>query len=144
MAAQHGVQAVSRSELFQQSDILTIHMVLSERSIGIVGRSELGLMKPSAWLVNTSRGPLVDEASLVECLRDFRIAGAALDVFDFEPLPHDHPFRRLPNVLATPHIGYVTDGTYRLFFGQTVENILGWLKGEPTRTIMPSIKRSRP
>jgi phosphoglycerate dehydrogenase-like enzyme len=137
----HGVRAVSRSDLFRQSDILTIHMVLSERSIGIVGRTELGLMKSTAWLVNTSRGQLVDEAALIESLRDQRIAGAALDVYDVEPLPSDHPFRSLPNVVATPHIGYVTEDTYRLFFGQTVENVLAWLNGHPVRTVLPSGQR---
>src|SRR5262249_62242982 len=115
------------------ADVLTIHLVLSERTRGVVGAAELQSMKPSAWLVNTSRGPLIDEGALIEALRERRIAGAALDVFDVEPLPADHPFRSLENVLATPHIGYVSQELYRTFYGDTVRNIERWLdqRGPP-------------
>jgi phosphoglycerate dehydrogenase-like enzyme len=101
--------------------------VLSERSRGVVGAAELALMKPSAWLVNTARGPLVDEAALVTALETRRIAGAALDVYDAEPLPADHPLRHLPNVLPTPHLGFVTQKTYAIMYGGTVEAITKWL-----------------
>ncbi len=132
-AVQHGAHLVSKQQLFEQSDIVTMHLVLSERSKGIVGAPELALMKPTALLVNTSRGPLVDEASLIDVLKRKVIAGAALDVFDTEPLPADHPFRSLENVLTTPHIGYVTEDTYRLFYRDTVESMLAWLDGKPVR-----------
>ena len=130
-AAAAGAQLVSKSELFQQADILTIHLVLSRRSRGLVGRDELALMKPTARLVNTSRGPIIDEAALIEALQQRRIAGAALDVFNEEPLPGDHPFRSLDNVLATPHIGYVSRSLYETFYRDTVDNIRAWLDGAP-------------
>lgn len=126
-AAAAGAELVAKDELFRQADILTIHMVLSERSRGLVGAAELALMKPTARLVNTSRGPIVVEADLVEVLRKRKIAGAAVDVFDQEPLPRDHPFRSLPNVLATPHIGYVSRSLYERFYQDTVDNIAKWL-----------------
>jgi phosphoglycerate dehydrogenase-like enzyme len=122
-----GGQLVSKEELFRTADILTIHLVLGERTNGLVGTAELRAMKPSARLVNTSRGPIVDEAALIDVLRERRIAGAALDVFDSEPLPADHPFRSLDNVLATPHLGYVSRELYKTFYGDTVKNILQWL-----------------
>src|SRR6266404_5510480 len=122
-----GARLVSKEELFRGADILTIHLVLSERTKGLVGAAELRAMKRSARLVNTSRGPIVDETALIEVLRERRIAGAALDVFDIEPLPADHPFRSLDNVLSTPHIGYVARDLYRIFFGDTVRNITRWL-----------------
>jgi phosphoglycerate dehydrogenase-like enzyme len=122
-----GARLVSKEQLFAESDVVSLHLVLSERSRGIVGAAEFARMKPSAWFVNTSRGPLVDEAALIDTLRNKRIAGAALDVFDTEPLPLDHPFRRLPNVLATPHIGFVTRQTYQTFYRDTVANIVAWL-----------------
>jgi phosphoglycerate dehydrogenase-like enzyme len=122
-----GARLVSKEELFRNADIVTIHLVLSPRTKDLVGMAELQAMKPSARLVNTSRGPIVDEAALIEVLRDRRIAGAALDVFDIEPLPVDHPFRSLDNVLATPHIGYVARDLYRTFYGDTVKNITRWL-----------------
>ncbi|HEV8019867.1 MAG TPA: D-2-hydroxyacid dehydrogenase family protein [Candidatus Lustribacter sp.] len=124
-----GARLVSKDELFRDADILSVHMVLGKRSRGIVGAAELALMKPSAWLVNTSRGPLVDEAALLDALRERRIAGAALDVFDVEPLPADHPLRSLPNVVATSHVGFVTQETYEIFYRDTVRNIVEWLKG---------------
>ncbi len=126
-AQEYGAEAVSRETLFSQSDFVTVHLVLSERSRGIIDRSDLRLMKPSAYLINTSRGPLINESALIEILTEQRIAGAALDVFDEEPLPLDHPFRRLTNVLATPHIGYVTEDTYKLFFADTVKAVAEWL-----------------
>jgi phosphoglycerate dehydrogenase-like enzyme len=126
-AAAAGARLVSKSELFEQADILTIHLVLSSRTRGLVGRPELALMKRSARLVNTSRGPIVDEIALVESLNEGRLAGAAIDVFDIEPLPPEHPFRRLDNVIATPHIGYVSRDLYRVFYQDTVANIAGWL-----------------
>jgi phosphoglycerate dehydrogenase-like enzyme len=122
-----GAQLVSKEELFRSADILTIHLVLSQRTKGLVGAEELQAMKPSARLINTSRGPIVNEPALIEVLRERRIAGAALDVFDIEPLPADHPFRSLDNVLATPHIGFVARGLYRTFYGDTVTNIMRWL-----------------
>lgn len=123
-----GAELVSKEFLFKMADFVTLHLVLSDRSRGIVGETELNLMKPTAFLINTSRGPLVDEAALISALQNQRIAGAALDVYDTEPLPADHPIRRLPNVLATPHIGYVTEQTYRVFYGDTVKAIESWLK----------------
>jgi phosphoglycerate dehydrogenase-like enzyme len=121
--------------LLQRADIVTLHLVLSDSTRGILGARELGLMKPSALLVNTSRGPLIDEASLLQVLIEKRIAGAALDVFDTEPLPAAHPLRTLPNVVATPHIGYVCRENYELFYGDAVEDIQSWIKGSPIRTL---------
>lgn len=122
-----GAELVSKEYLFRNADFVTLHLVLSDRSRGIVGEAELALMKPTAFLINTSRGPLVDEAALSSILQEKRIAGAALDVYDTEPLPADHPLRNLPNVLAAPHIGYVTEQTYRVFYGDTVKAIEHWL-----------------
>ena len=126
-AAEVGANRVSREELFAQADILTIHLVLSRRTRGLVGSKELSLMKPTARLVNTSRGQIVVEADLIAALNAGRIAGAALDVFDQEPLPADHPYRSLPSLLATPHIGYVSRALYANFYQDTVENIRQWL-----------------
>ena len=133
-AAAAGAEHVRKDELFRQSDVLTIHLVLGKRSLGLVGASELALMKPTAWLVNTSRGPIVDGSALTTALREHRIAGAAVDVFDVEPLPADHPYRSLDNVLATPHIGYVSSNLYRTFYGDTVKNIVAWLDGSAVQT----------
>jgi phosphoglycerate dehydrogenase-like enzyme len=130
-----GARLVDKDTLFSEGDIVSIHTVLSTRTRGLVGAHELGLMKKTAYLINTSRGPIIDEAALIETLKQKRIAGAAIDAFVPEPLPADHPFRTLPNVLATPHIGYVTEDTYRIFFGETVDNIVGFLAGEPKRVI---------
>nr|WP_179467874.1 D-2-hydroxyacid dehydrogenase family protein [Mycolicibacterium vinylchloridicum] len=126
-AAEAGATYVGKDELFGRSDVLTIHMKLSERSAGLVGTDELALMKPTAVLVNTSRGPLIDEAALVETLKAKRIRAAALDVFDTEPLPAGHPLRTLDNVIATPHIGYVADRPYRIFYRDAVAAIAEWL-----------------
>jgi phosphoglycerate dehydrogenase-like enzyme len=122
-----GAVLVSKDELFEQADILTIHLVLSGRTRGLVGAAELALMKPTARLINTSRGPIVDEQALISAVRNKQIAGAAIDVFDIEPLPASHPFRTLDNVLATPHIGYVAQGLYRTFYEDSVSNIRKWL-----------------
>jgi phosphoglycerate dehydrogenase-like enzyme len=133
-AAAMGAEHVRKDELFRQSDVLTIHLVLGRRSRGLVGAAELALMKPAAWLVNTSRGPIVDEGALIASLRERRIGGAAVDVFDIEPLPADHPYRSVDNMLATPHIGYASENLYRTFYGDTVKNILVWLDGSPYPT----------
>ena len=122
-----GAALVSKNELFRQADIVTIHVVLSERTKGLVGAAELGLMKPTSRLINTSRGPIVDEGSLIQALWSHAIAGAAIDAFDQEPLPAEHPFRSMDNVLATPHIGYVAEGLYRTFYGDAVAGITAWL-----------------
>ena len=127
-AAAAGATLVSREELFTRADILTIHLILSGRTRGLVGSRELGLMKASARLVNTSRGPIVVEADLIAALQTRKLAGAAVDVFDQEPLPADHAFRSLPNVLATPHIGYVSRALYARFYQDTVDNIRQWLQ----------------
>jgi phosphoglycerate dehydrogenase-like enzyme len=122
-----GARLVSKDELFRQADIVTIHLILSGRTKGLVGAAELALMKPTSRLINTSRGPIVDKLSLIKALQSHAIAGAAIDVFDEEPLAAEHPFRSMDNVLATPHIGYVTEGLYRTFYEDTVANITAWL-----------------
>ncbi|MBI4280098.1 MAG: D-2-hydroxyacid dehydrogenase family protein [Armatimonadetes bacterium] len=141
-AAECGATLVTRDRLFTEADVLTIHLVLSERTRGLVGAREMALMKPTACLINTSRGPIVDEAALVDALRRGIVAGAALDVFDEEPLPPDHPFRRLPNMVVTPHVGYVTAENYRLFYGQAVEDIQAFLRGDPIRVLNPAVLAS--
>jgi phosphoglycerate dehydrogenase-like enzyme len=137
-AEAYGATLVSKDELLAQSDILTIHLVLGDRSRGLIGAGELAHMKSTAYLVNTSRGPIVDEAALIHALQQGAIAGAALDVFDIEPLPRDHPFRQLDNVVVSPHIGYVTEETYRVFYGDTLEDIQAFLAGQPVRVLNPS------
>jgi len=122
-----GAILVSRDQLFERADILTIHLVLSSRTRGLVGATELKRMKPTAWLINASRGPIVEEQALISVLKNKQIGGAAIDVFDTEPLPPSHPFRTLDNVLATPHIGYVSQGLYKTFYEDTVSNIRKWL-----------------
>jgi phosphoglycerate dehydrogenase-like enzyme len=119
---------VGKQTLFHEADVVTVHLVLSSRTRGLIGAPEFALMKPNARFVNTSRGPIVDEAALIEALQARRIAGAAVDVFDVEPLPPDHPFRKLDNVLATPHIGYVTEDLYRTFYADAAVNIATWLE----------------
>jgi D-3-phosphoglycerate dehydrogenase len=130
-----GVGYVSKDDLFRQSDFITIHVVLSPRSRGIVGAKELGLMKPSAFVINTSRGPIIDEAALLAALREKKIAGAGLDVFDIEPLPVDHPLRKMDNVVLTPHLGYVSEQNYKHYFTGVVEDIRGFLDGKPVRLL---------
>ena len=126
-AQEAGAAWVAKEQLFSQSDILSIHLVLSGRTRGLVGAQQIAAMKPTSLLINTSRGPIVDETALIDGLRSGAIAGAALDVFDTEPLPVDHPLRTLPNVLATPHIGYVADNVYRTFYGDAAASIADWL-----------------
>ena len=123
-----GAELVTKNGLFRRADIVTVHLILSERTRGIVGAAELALMKPTARLVNTSRGPIVDEQALIECLRARTIAGAAVDVFDIEPLPVKHPFRSLSNLLATPHIGFVAEDLYRTFYGGASAAIGAWIE----------------
>ena len=134
-AEQVGATLVTKDQLFSQADVVTIHLVLGDRTRGLVSQPELALMKPTAFLVNTSRGPIVDESALVNALRERRIAGAGLDVFDQEPLPAGHPYLELDNTLITPHLGYVTLETYGRFYGEAVEDILGFLNGVPVRVI---------
>ena len=122
-----GAILVSKDQLFEQADILTIHLVLSSRTRGLIGAAELARMKPTARLINTSRGPIVEEQALISVLKKKQIAGAAIDVFDVEPLPPDHPFRALDTILATPHIAYVSQGLYKTFYEDTVSNIRKWL-----------------
>jgi phosphoglycerate dehydrogenase-like enzyme len=128
-------KAVSKEELFATSDVVTVHYKLSSRSVGLVGEAELALMKPSAFLVNTSRGPLVDSAALLAALRSGAIAGAALDVYDVEPLPLSSPLRTAPNVVLTPHLGYVTEEAYRVFYGEAAEDIVAFASGSPVRVL---------
>lgn len=134
-AEQAGVTYVSKQQLFEQADVLSVHLVLSDRSRGLVDAQALDWMKPTALLVNTARGPIVDEAALIKALQKQRIGSAALDVFDQEPLPALHPFRALDNVLATPHVGYVSRQNYELFFSQMIEDIQAWSTGEPVRLL---------
>ncbi|MEU9995436.1 D-2-hydroxyacid dehydrogenase family protein [Streptomyces sp. NPDC050848] len=135
-AAEHGVaRAAQKRELLERSDFVSLHMVLSERTRNLIGETELRAMRPSSYLINTSRAGLVDEPALLDALREGRIAGAGLDVFPTEPLPADDPLRSLPNVLALPHLGYVTRGNYDRYFGQAVEDIEAFLAGAPVRTL---------
>ncbi|HXM57956.1 MAG TPA: D-2-hydroxyacid dehydrogenase family protein [Candidatus Dormibacteraeota bacterium] len=136
-AAAAGARRVEREELFRLADVLTIHLVLSDRTRGLVGPAELALMKPTAYLVNTSRGPIVDEAALAEHLRAGRIAGAGLDVFSVEPLPAGDPLRALPNTVLTPHLGYVTARAYRTFYREAAEDVAAFLAGRPVRVLTP-------
>ena len=133
-----GAALVAKEELFRRADVLSIHLVLSARSRGTVGAAELALMKPSAYLVNTSRGPIVERAALLAALEGRRLAGAALDVYDSEPLPADDRLRKLDNVVLTPHLGYVTAENYRLAYGQAVEDIRAFLDGKPLRVVSPA------
>jgi phosphoglycerate dehydrogenase-like enzyme len=125
-----GAILVSKDQLFEQADILTIHLVLSSRTRGLIGTAELEKMKPTAWLINASRGPIVEEQALITALQNKRLAGVAIDVFDIEPLPPSHSFRMLDNVLATPHIGYVSQGLYKTFYEDIVSNIRKWLDAQ--------------
>jgi phosphoglycerate dehydrogenase-like enzyme len=136
-AAAAGARYVSKDELFSRSDIVTVHLKLSERTTGLVGAAELAALGPRGYLVNTSRGPIVDEDALVAALNNGTIAGAALDAYDVEPLPPGHPLLRVPNTVLTPHIGYVSRTQYEVFFRDTVEDIAAWLDGAPVRVIEP-------
>ena len=134
--AEVGVGYATKEELFATADIITVHVVLGPRSRGLVGAAELARMKPTAYLVNTARGPIVDEAALLDALSQKRIAGAGIDVFSVEPLPVEHPFRKLDNLVLTPHLGYVTEDSFRNHYRQMVEGIDAWFKGEPPRKLV--------
>jgi len=134
-AAAIGAVRVEKDILFSRSDVISIHLVLSERTRGLIGAHEIGLMKPSAYIVNTSRGPIIQEAALIKALEIGSIAGAGLDVFDQEPLPSDHPYVALPNTVLTPHVGYVTTDSFRTYFSQAVEDVTAWLEGRPLRVL---------
>lgn len=136
-AAEAGARLVGKEELFRTADAVTVHVKLSERTVGIVGANEIGLMKPNAFLINTSRAPIVDYDALVAALREERLAGAAVDVYDIEPLPADSPLRQVPNLILTPHIGYSTRDTYEVFYPETVEAVLAFLSGSPIRVVEP-------
>src|ERR1700730_6824477 len=133
-----GVRRVEKQELFRRADFLTIHTVLSKRTRGLVGSDELAAMKSTSYLINTSRGPIVEERALIAALETGKIAGAGLDVYDLEPLPADHALRRLENVILTPHLGYVTDENYRAFYGEAAENVRAYLAGNPIRVLNPA------
>ena len=130
-----GADYVSKEDLFRQADFITIHLVLSQRTRGLVGTREFALMKPSAYIINTSRGPIIDEAAVLAALREKRIAGAGLDVFDIEPLPIDHPLRKMDNVVLTPHLGYVAIQNYRAYFAGVVDDIRAFRDGKPVRVL---------
>lgn len=132
-AEKAGATYATKDELFATADIITIHVVLSDRSRGLVSRADLARMKPTAYLINTARGPIVDEAALLETLQQKKIAGAGLDTYSHEPLPLDSPLRKLDNVVLTPHLGYVTAENYRKIYAEMIEGIAGWMKGEPLR-----------
>jgi phosphoglycerate dehydrogenase-like enzyme len=134
-ASQFGAVLAAKEELFTRSDILSIHLQLSQRTRGLVGASELGLMKPTAYLINTSRGPIVDEKALIQAVQAGKIAGAGLDVFDQEPLPAGHPYRNLENIVMTPHLGYVTGETYKIFYADAIEDVKAYLAGQPVRAL---------
>jgi phosphoglycerate dehydrogenase-like enzyme len=134
-ARELGVEPVTLDDLLTRSDVVSVHLKLSDRTLGLLGARELDLIGPDGYLVNTSRGPIVDEAALVEALRTGQIAGAGLDVFDVEPLPPDHPLRTSPRAVLTPHIGYVALDAYRVFYGDAVEDVVAWLAGEPVRLL---------
>lgn len=134
-AAEAGTSRVSREEIFATADFVTVHLRLSDRTRGLVGRTELQLMRPTSYLINTSRGPIVDTDALLEAVRSGSIAGAAVDVYDTEPLPSDHPIRGAPRIITTPHVGYVTRETYEIFYSEAVEDIAAWTAGSPVRTL---------
>jgi phosphoglycerate dehydrogenase-like enzyme len=138
-AAACGAQRVERDELLARADFVSVHLVLSPRTRGLIGRAELALMKPAAYLINTSRGPIVDEAAMLEALERGSIGGAGLDVYDVEPLPLDHPLRRLPNTVLTPHVGYMSRESYTVFYTQMLEDIEAWLDGAPIRRILSTV-----
>ena len=141
-AKECGATLVDKETLFKESDIVSVHLVLSDRSRGLVSASDLALMKPSAYLVNISRGPIVDEKALIDVLERRAIAGAALDTFDVEPLPKDHPLFKTPNTLICPHLGYVIDESYQAFYAGVIENVRAFASGEPVRTINEDVLTS--
>jgi D-3-phosphoglycerate dehydrogenase len=137
-AKEGGAEYVTKEELMRRADILSVHVVLSDRSRGLIGADDLALMKKTAYLINTARAPIVDQAALLKVLQEKKIAGAGLDVFEVEPLPVDHPFRKLDNVVLTPHLGYVSEQNYRKQYAEVVEDIRAWLDGKPVRMIAAS------
>jgi len=139
-AAEHGAERVAKDELFRRSDIVSIHTLLSHRTRGLVGAAELALLGPAGYLVNTSRGPIVDEHALITALAQGTIAGAALDVFDVEPLPAQHPLLSTPRTILSPHVGFVSRQSYRVSYGQAVEDVIGWLDGRPVRVLAATRK----
>jgi phosphoglycerate dehydrogenase-like enzyme len=134
-AKEGGAEFASKEELFGKSDFVTIHYQLGERSRGLITAQDIARMKPTAYLINTARAPIVDQAALLKALQEKKIAGAGLDVFEVEPLPLDHPYRKLDNVVITPHLGYVSEQNYRKYFPDIVEDIRAWLDGKPVRVI---------
>jgi phosphoglycerate dehydrogenase-like enzyme len=132
-----GVEYSSKDDLLRNADVVTIHLVLSDRTRGLIGANELTLMKNTAYLVNTSRGPIVDEKALLDALNRKQIAGAGLDVFDIEPLPLDHPFRKMDNVVITPHLGYVSQQNYQRYYPDIIDDIRGFLDGKAVRVVAP-------
>ena len=134
-ATEVGTELVSKDELLRRSDVVTLHVVLGERTKNLIQERDFALMKPTAYMVNTSRGPIIDESALLLALNNGTIAGAGLDVFDVEPLPADHPIRQMDNLVITPHIGYITAEQFQLFYSQAVENIQAFLRGEPIRIL---------
>jgi D-3-phosphoglycerate dehydrogenase len=136
-AKENGATLASKEDLLRQSDFVTVHVPLSGRSKGLIGTNELTLMKPTAFFINTSRGPIADEKAIEAALKAKKIAGAGIDVYDEEPLALDHPFRKLDNIVITPHLGYVTAENYKRFYGQMVEDVRAWLDGKPMRVIPP-------
>ncbi len=143
-AAENGATFLPREEFFAQSDVVTIHIPLTDESTGLVNAEDLKNMKPSAYLINTSRGPILNEVDLVKALQDGTIAGAGLDVFDEEPLPIDHPFLKLTNTVLTPHIGFVSEESYRAFYSNALDNIKAYLAGNPTNMVNPEALEHRP
>lgn len=137
--AEIGVQLATKEELFRKADFISVHLVLSDRTRGLIGGEEFSLMKPSAYLVNTARGPIVQQAALIEALESGAIGGAGIDVYDSEPLPASHPMRNLPRSIITPHLGFVTDTNYKLWYGQIVEDIEAWMAGEAVRVLNPDV-----
>jgi phosphoglycerate dehydrogenase-like enzyme len=137
-AAEHGVTRVEREELFATADVVTVHLLWSKRTRGLIGPDDFARMKPTAVFINTSRGPIVQEQALIDALQENRIAGAGIDVYDQEPLPADHPMRTLARTVLTPHLGYVTRGTYEVFYGEAVEDVAAFLAGAPVRVISPA------
>ncbi len=137
-AAEHGVRRVDRGELFATSDVVTVHLLWSKRTRGLINAEDFALMKHTAIFINTSRGPIVQTPALVDALQNGTIAGAGLDVYDKEPLPADDPIRSLPRTVLTPHLGYVTRGTYEVFYGEAVEDVAAFLRGAPIRVLEPS------
>jgi phosphoglycerate dehydrogenase-like enzyme len=138
--AELGVRLAGKEELFSNADFVSVHLVLSDRTRGLIGSDELALMKPTAYLINTARGPIVQQDALIEVLEAGSIGGAGIDVYDSEPLPLDHPMRHLPRSIITPHLGFVTDTNYKLWYGQCAEDVRAWLDGAPLRLLNPDVQ----